>query len=91
MAGNLAGIGRERVESVPMYLIAIAWMYVVLLVSVVNTTVVGGVLTFLFAGLGPLALFLWIFGTPARRRAKARNNPEAETSTNDRADSDPDQ
>jgi len=74
-----------------MYLIAIAWMYVVLLVSVVNTTVIGGVLTFMFAGLGPLALFLWIFGTPARRRAMARNKPEPVTSTNDRTDSDQDQ
>lgn len=51
-----------------MYLVAIGWMYVVLMASVANTTVVGGVLTFVFAGLGPLALFLWIFGTPARRR-----------------------
>ncbi len=74
-----------------MYLIAIAWMYVVLLVSIANTTVVGGVLTFLFAGLGPLALFLWIFGTPARRRAALLREAEATTSTNDRADSNPDQ
>lgn len=74
-----------------MYLVAIAWMYVVLLVSVANTTVVGGVLTFLFAGLGPLALFLWIFGTPARRRATAQREAETEASANDRADSNPDQ
>ena len=51
-----------------MYIVAIAWMYVVLMAAVANTTMVGGVLTFVFAGLGPLALFLWIFGTPARRR-----------------------
>lgn len=74
-----------------MYLVAIAWMYVVVLVSVANTTVVGGVLTFLFAGLGPLALFLWIFGTPARRRAAALRNDASATGMNDRADSDPDQ
>ncbi|MBA4743490.1 MAG: hypothetical protein H2060_12380 [Azoarcus sp.] len=54
-----------------MYLIAIGWMYVVTMASIVNPNPVGGVLTFVFAGLGPLALFLWIFGTPARRRAKA--------------------
>lgn len=74
-----------------MYLVAIAWMYVVVLVSVANTTVVGGVLTFLFAGLGPLALFLWIVGTPARRRAAALRDDESATGMNDRADSDPDQ
>lgn len=71
-----------------MYLIAIAWIYVVLLVAIANTTVVGGVLTFLLAGLGPLALFLWLFGTPARRRSAARREA---ASTNDRAESGKDQ
>ncbi len=51
-----------------MYIIAIAWLYVALLVSIADTSVVGGLLTFLFMGVGPLALFLWLFGTPARRR-----------------------
>lgn len=64
-----------------MYLIAIGWMYVVVMVSVANPNPVGGVLTFIFGGLGPLALFLWIFGTPARRRAKARR--EADPSASD--------
>lgn len=63
-----------------MYLVAIGWMYVVLMVSVANPNPVGGVLTFLFGGLGPLALFLWIFGTPARRRARARREAAADTS-----------
>lgn len=51
-----------------MYLIAIGWLYVALLVAISDTTVVGGVLTFIFFGLGPLALFMWLVGTPARRR-----------------------
>ncbi|MFN3987776.1 MAG: hypothetical protein ACK4KV_19965 [Rhodocyclaceae bacterium] len=59
-----------------MYLIAIAWLYVVIIVSVADDTVVGGVLTFVFWGLGPLALFLWIFGTPHRRRRMARAERE---------------
>ncbi|HLW05260.1 MAG TPA: hypothetical protein VKY38_06740 [Azoarcus sp.] len=59
-----------------MYMIAIGWMYVVLMASIANPNPVGGVLTFFFAGLGPLALFLWLFGTPARRRAKARRETE---------------
>lgn len=74
-----------------MYIIAIAWVYVVLLAAVSNTTVIGGVLTFLFAGAGPLALFLWIFGTPARRRAKARQALQDATEHNDRAESHPEQ
>ncbi len=72
---------------VTMYIIAIAWVYVVLLAAVTNTTVVGGVLTFLLAGMGPLALFLWIFGTPARRRAKARREVQDLSDANDRAES----
>lgn len=72
-----------------MYLIAIAWLYVALLAAVSDDTVVGGVLTFIFYGLAPMALFLWLFGTSARRRRqKAR---EAAADLNDRADSGADQ
>jgi len=80
----------KRVESAPMYIIAIAWLYVALLAALSDTTVVGGVLTFVFWGLAPLALFLWLIGTPARRRDAARRGDE-DTGTNDRADSDSDQ
>lgn len=75
----------------PMYLIAIAWMYVVLMVSIAHPNPVGGVLTFVFAGLGPLALFLWIFGTPARRRAKARREAIEALSPDEGTDSGRDQ
>ena len=54
-----------------MYIIAIAWLYVALLAAAAETTVVGGVLTLLFYGVAPLSLFLWLFGTPARRRRSA--------------------
>lgn len=56
-----------------MYVIAIAWMYVALLVAISDTTIVGGVLTFMFAGVLPLGLFLWLAGTPARNRRRLRN------------------
>ena len=55
-----------------MYIIAIAWLFVVSLTAIANPRPLGGILTFLFAGLLPLALFLWLFGTSARRRAQAR-------------------
>lgn len=67
-----------------MYIVAIAWLYVALLVSVADDTVLGGVLTFLFLGLGPLALFLWLFGTPARRRARASTETPAENADRER-------
>lgn len=57
-----------------MYIVAIAWIYVALLATVTETTVVGGILTFLLYGLAPLSLFLWLFGTPARRRRSAQRS-----------------
>jgi hypothetical protein len=74
-----------------MYLIAIGWIYVVLMASIANPNPVGGVLTFVFGGLGPLALFLWIFGTPARRRAQAQREAEASASPDDKAEAGHDQ
>ena len=51
-----------------MYIIAIAWLYVALMAAISDTTVVGGTLTFIFYGVLPLTLFLWLVGTPERRR-----------------------
>ena len=61
-----------------MYIVAIAWVYVTFMMAITESSVIAGVLTFLFYGLAPLALFLWIFGTPARRRAMARRASAAE-------------
>lgn len=63
-----------------MYLIAIAWLYVAILASVSEDTVVGGVLTFIFFGAAPLALLLWILGTPSRRRRQHEQAAEADRS-----------
>lgn len=54
-----------------MYLVAIAWLYVTLLMAAAERNVVSGVMTFLIYGLAPLALFLWLFGTPQRARFRA--------------------
>jgi len=58
-----------------MYLIAIGWIYVVLMVALVealssNGTVVGAVFTFLLWGVLPLAIVLYLLRTPARRRER---------------------
>ena len=57
-----------------MYLIVIAWMYVVLMMSVAeatssNGTLLGAVLTFFLYGVGPAALVAYLMGAPARGRA----------------------
>ncbi len=58
-----------------MYLIAIAWVYVVLLMSLAEATsaqgtVLGALITFALYGALPLTIVLYILGTPARRRAR---------------------
>lgn len=53
-----------------MYIVAIAWSYVVLMMSVTETSVTAGLLTLLWYGLAPLGLFLWLVGTPQRRRSR---------------------
>ncbi len=55
-----------------MYLIAIAWLYVTLLMALTEKHLVAGLLTFVFYGLVPIALLLWLFGHSARRRRAKR-------------------
>ena len=75
-----------------MYLVPIAWLYVVILVAAAEDTIVAAVLTFVFWGLAPLALFLWLFGTPARRRRRLEREAEQEALVrNDRAETSADQ
>jgi hypothetical protein len=56
------------------YLIAIGWLYVVLMMAVAeatNTTgtLLGAIVTFVLYGLAPVALLMYIMGTPGRKRA----------------------
>lgn len=58
-----------------MYLVAIAWMYVVVMMSVVeatspNGTVIGAFFTFVLYGALPLSIVLYIMRTPGRKRAR---------------------
>ncbi|MCZ4305330.1 hypothetical protein O4G98_11340 [Zoogloeaceae bacterium G21618-S1] len=64
-----------------MYIIAIAWLYVALMAAISDTTVVGGVLTFVFMGALPMSLFLWLFGTPARRRKLREKSDHIDSET----------
>lgn len=58
-----------------MYLVAIAWMYVVVMMAVAEAlssqgTVLGAVFTFVLYGVLPLSVVLYIMREPARRRAR---------------------
>jgi hypothetical protein len=54
-----------------MYIIAIGWLYVTLLVAVNEASVIAGVISFLFYGLLPCGLLLWISGSKVRRQRRA--------------------
>lgn len=56
-----------------MYLVVIAWLYVALMMAVVEATstqgsLLGALLTFVLYGLLPLALVIYLMLTPARRK-----------------------
>ena len=65
-----------------MYLVAIAWAYVALMMAAAEAlspqgTLFGAVITLLLYGVLPLGLLLYILGTPGRRRR--RRAAEAES------------
>ena len=58
-----------------MYIVVIAWMYVVLMMSVTEATnssgsVLGAVITFVLYGLLPISIVVYVMGTGARRKAR---------------------
>jgi hypothetical protein len=66
-----------------MYLIAIAWGYVVLMMAAAeataaNGTVLGAFITVLLYGVLPLSLLMYILGTPGRKRRRKAADAEAE-------------
>jgi membrane protein implicated in regulation of membrane protease activity len=67
-----------RISPDKMYIVAIAWLYVVLMMAVAEAmspqgTVLGAFFTLLLYGVAPLALVLYILGTPGRKRRRARD------------------
>jgi hypothetical protein len=59
------------------YLIAIAWSYVVVMMALAegfsaNGSWLGAAITFVLYGVVPLGIVLYLFATPARRRARRR-------------------
>jgi hypothetical protein len=59
-----------------LFIVLIGWLYVALMMALAeatNTTgtVLGGIVTFVLYGVGPVALVGYILATPARKRAIA--------------------
>ncbi|HZW14292.1 MAG TPA: hypothetical protein VFF81_14030 [Noviherbaspirillum sp.] len=51
-----------------MYIVALAWIYVVFMMSITEQSVIAGIMTFLLYGILPVAIILYVMGTPQRRR-----------------------
>jgi len=56
-----------------MYIVAIAWVYVVLLMAITETSIVAGVMTFAFYCVFPLTILLYLMRAAQRKRQRAEN------------------
>jgi biotin transporter BioY len=65
-----------------MHIVAIGWIYVVLMMSITEQSVVAGIMTFLMVGVLPLTIILYLTGGRRRRHHRAaaeRRRKESET------------
>lgn len=53
-----------------MYIIAIAWTYVALMAAVTEPSLTAGIVTFIFWGVLPVSIILYVLGSPARKRRR---------------------
>lgn len=65
-----------------MYLIVIAWIYVVLMMSIAeasnsNGSILGALITFFLYGAVPVSLVIYLMGAPARSKAIKKREAEA--------------
>jgi len=51
-------------------IVAIAWIYVVLMMSITEHTIIAGIMTFLLYCVLPLTIILYLMATPQRRRRR---------------------
>ncbi|MCZ7563860.1 MAG: hypothetical protein M5U08_08640 [Burkholderiales bacterium] len=56
-----------------MHIVAIAWLFVTVLMAAAEASLTAAVMTLVFYGVAPLALFWWLVGTPVRRARRRRS------------------
>ena len=66
----------EPGNGIDMHIVVIGWLWVVLMMSVTERSITSGVMSFLFFGIAPCALLLWLFGGVGRRRRRAQAQPD---------------
>jgi cation transport ATPase len=65
-----------------MYLIVIAWLYVTLMMALAEAfstqgSVLGALITFVFYGVLPMSLVVYLMGTPLRHKARQKAERQA--------------
>jgi hypothetical protein len=77
-----------------MHIAAVGWIYVVLMMAITEDSVVAGIMTFLFYGVLPVVLIMYVAGTGNRKRRRAQEEAERraqkisdESSTTDKSES----
>jgi hypothetical protein len=66
-----------------MHIIAIGWIYVVLMMAIAESSVVAAIMTFLMYGVLPVAIILYKCGNTRRRRRRLLLNASAAASAAD--------
>jgi hypothetical protein len=65
-------------DEILMYIVAIGWIYVALMMAITETNIVAGVATFLLYGVAPVSIVLYIMGTPGRRQRRKAEEARTE-------------
>jgi len=80
VAGNATFIGFPGADRILMHIVAIGWMYVVLMMSLTEKSFVAGAMTFMFYGVVPVGIIWYLSGSGKRRfRARAAQQAAAES------------
>ena len=62
-----------------MHIAAVGWIYVVLMMAITEDSVVAGIMTFLFYGVLPVAIIMYLAGTGNRKRRRAQELADKQT------------
>ncbi|HEX7811331.1 MAG TPA: hypothetical protein VF460_05440 [Burkholderiales bacterium] len=74
-----------------MYIVAIAWIYVIIMMAVTERNFISGALTFLLYGVLPLALIAFLSGFRRRTAPPSDELPDRDVDQHDRSDAERDQ
>lgn len=66
-----------------MYIVAIGWAYVILMMAITSSSIGKALAILIFLGVIPLALFVFVFGRPKRRSMSVTDQETDQPHTSD--------